>query len=888
MNHPSPTPQPPSEGADNTLIGNPSGTTVQAHTVQGGVGNTTIVHEGPAAPMALHAVPSPPDGFTGRGPQLHELLARLDPTTGKQGSGTVVVSALSGMGGIGKTALALKAAQVAMRQGWFHAYLFVDLHGYTPHTPPAQAATALEALLRQAGMDPDNIPSKLDERAGFYRAALQHISRSDEHHRPVLVVADNAHTLDQVEPLIPGPGGHRLLVTSRARLTVDGHQPLALDTLPSEEAIELITTRLSDTDSRRSDTEGLAVLARRCGYLPLALKIAAALLARTPHLAPGRLARRLAAPERFTDGRDDLTAVFTASLEHLDADRVRVFALLGSSPGPDISTAAVSSVTDLSPEKVEVVLEELATAHLLTAHPNDRWSMHDLLADHARRLPLPDTEQGDQYEAREQALERLLDFYTVIADIADDHLRALPGDTPPKLFNGRQEALTWLEAEHDNLIAAVQAAHQHGHPRIAIELPAALYRYLGRQRRFDEAIVVHTLARDTARQQGDVPGEAMAWNNLGLALTEVRRFDEAIDTLIHARDLHQQIEDSPGEAMAWNNLGLALGKARRFDEAIDTLIHARDLHQRIEDSPGEAMAWNNLGLALSEVRRFDEAIDAHTRARDLHQQIGNLPGEAKAWNNLGIALRQVRRFDEAINAHQYDLAYCQQAGNTHGEAKAWNNLGLALSEVRRFDEAIDAHTRARDLHQQAGDTQSEAGAWNNLGLALSEVQRFGQAIDALTHARDLHQQVGDTQSEADTWNNLGIALRQVRRFDEAINAHQYDLAYCQQAGNTHGEAMAWNNLGAALVEAQRFDEAIDALTHARDLHQQAGDTHGEAEVWNNLGVTLSRAQRTEEARHAWERASQGFRQVGDLHSFIAVEQLLARTRQRPWWRFWRR
>ncbi|MEC3891652.1 tetratricopeptide repeat protein [Nocardiopsis sp. LDBS1602] len=688
MNHPSPTPQPPSEGADNTLIGSPSGLTVQAHTVQGGVGNTTIVHEGPVTPMALHAVPSPPDGFTGRGPQLHELLARLDPTTGEQGSGTVVVSALSGMGGIGKTALALKAAQVAMRQGWFHAYLFVDLHGYTPHTPPAQAATALEALLRQAGMDPDNIPSELDERAGFYRAALQHISRSDEHHRPVLVVADNAHSLDQVEPLIPGPGGHRLLVTSRARLTVGGHQPLALDTLPSEEAIELITTRLGDTDSRRSDTEGLAVLARRCGYLPLALKIAAALLARTPHLAPGRLARRLADPERFTDGRDDLTAVFTASLEHLDADRVRVFALLGSSPGPDISTAAVSSLTDLPPEKVEVVLEELATAHLLTAHPNDRWSMHDLLADHARRLPLPATEQGDQYEAREQALERLLDFYTVIADIADDHLRALPGDTPPKLFNGRQEALTWLEAEHDNLIAAVQAAHQHGHPRIAIELPAALCRYLGRQRRFDEAIVVHTLARDTAHQQRNVPSEATAWNNLGLSLAEVRRFDEAIDALTHARDLHQELGDTHGEAAVWNNLGLALGKARRFDEA----------------------------------------------------------------------------------------------------------------------------------------------------------------IDALTHARDLHQQAGDNQSEADTWNNLGIALRQVRRFDEAINAHQYDLAYCQQTGNTHGEATAWNNLGAA----------------------------------------LSRARRPEEARHAWERASQGFRQAGDPHSLIAVEQLLARTRRRPWWRFWRR
>ncbi|WDZ92860.1 tetratricopeptide repeat protein [Nocardiopsis sp. HUAS JQ3] len=418
---------------------------------------------------------------------------------------------------------------------------------------------ALDALLRQVGVDPKDIPVEVGERAGFYRAALQALTRADERGRPVLVMADNAHHLDQVEPLLPCPGGHRLLVTSRARLTVDGHQPLSLDTLPTDEAVELITTRLGTGDPRIGDTEGLGALVQRCGQLPLALKIAAALLARTPHLQPGQLAQRLDETAQFTDGRDDLSAVFAASLDHLPPERARVFALLGSHPGPDISTAAAAALTGMEPEQVEEVLEDLAAAHLLTTHPGGRWSMHDLLADHARHHPLPeeDAEQGGQEGPRERAVVRLLDFYTATADAADDHLRALKGDTPPQVFNGRSQALVWLDAEHDNLIAAVHTAHRIGHTTTAIRLPSCLAVYLGLRRRFEEAIAVHTLARDTAHQHDDTHNEAVAWTNLGNALRQVRRFEEAIDAHTRAREAFQQVGDAHGEATAWNNLGLA-------------------------------------------------------------------------------------------------------------------------------------------------------------------------------------------------------------------------------------------------------------------------------------------------------------------------------------------
>ncbi|MFE3455924.1 tetratricopeptide repeat protein [Nocardiopsis aegyptia] len=528
----------------------------------------------------------------------------------------MVVSALAGMGGVGKTALALQAAATAAGRGWFCAQLFVDLHSYTPTTPPVEAAAALDVLLRQAGVDPEDIPPGLEERSAFYRSALQTLTQADEHRRPVLVVADNAHHLAQVEPLLPGTGGHRLLVTSRERLAVGGHQPLALDTLPESEAVDLVAARLGQADPRTSDTEGLTALAGQCGYLPLALKIAAALLARTPTLEPGRLAQRLADISRFSDGRDDLTAVFEASLHHLPQDHVRVFALLGTNPGPNLSTAAAAALTGQEPDEAEAVLEGLAAAHLLTAHPAGRWSMHNLLTDHARTLPAsdPDDGAGEDTDARHQALARLLEHYTALADAADDHLRALPGHTPPELFADRQQALAWLEAEHDNLITAVHTAHTHGHTTTATRLPLHLAEYLDRSRRFEDAVTVHTLAQETAHHTGDTRREADAWNNLGLALQEVRRFTEAIDAHTRARDLHHQIGNAPGEAMAWNNLGLALRKVGRVEEAIDA--HRHDLHycQQVGDTHGEAQAWNNLGLALARAGRGQEAREAFEQA----------------------------------------------------------------------------------------------------------------------------------------------------------------------------------------------------------------------------------------------------------------------------------
>ncbi|MBR8743709.1 tetratricopeptide repeat protein [Nocardiopsis sp. MG754419] len=766
-----------------------------------------VIHLPPPPPTALHGLPPPPATLVGRAKDLGTLLAALDPVhardepcedTGQAqdesaDSSGVVVSALAGMGGVGKTALALAAGAIAQHKQWFCAELFVDLRSYSPDSQPQSAEAALDVLLRQMGVDPQDIPLGEQARASFYRSALQNLSGADERGRPVLVVADNAHSAAQVRALLPGAGGHRLVTTTRGDLSsLIGTRHLDLDVLELSDAIELLATALTagdPQDSRADDQEGLGRLAQLCGRLPLALEIVAAQLLGKARLAPAAVAQRLERAASRVDklkgpGRDIersrvLRAVFDTSLDQLAPDQVRVFLLVAGAPGPSTSTAATAVLTGLDEDEVEEVLEELQAAHLLTQPAVGRWGTHDLLADYALTHPRRPND-------REQALGRLLDHYASAARAADEHLRALPGYSVPDLFPDRDTALEWLDSERATLVAAALAAPALEHTEAAIALPLNLGQYMDRGRHFEDWEKVSRSAQIAARAIGDQTGEASAWNNLGLALRQTWRFIEAIDAYTRARKAFHAAGNAHCEAMAWNNLGNVLRQVRRFEEAVEAHTHARDLHQQVGDTHKEAMAWNNLGASLQEVHRFEEAVEAHTHARDFHQQLGDAHGEAQAWNNLGGALQQVHRFEEAVKAHTRARDLYQQTSDAHGQAGAWNNIGAVHQKVRQFTEAIDAYTLAREAFHAAGDPQKEAMTWNNIGASLHEVRRFPEAIEAYTRALDLFQQTGDANNQTMTWNNLGLAMEGDGR---PIHAAQRAVDLFETTGNERWAAI---------------------------------------------------------------------------------------------------
>ncbi|MGD3112959.1 tetratricopeptide repeat protein, partial [Streptomyces sp. YGL11-2] len=656
-----------------------------------GTQNNTFVQQYAPVPTALASLPPLPPEFTGREDDLDFLLDVIDPAP----DGRPAVAVLAGLPGVGKTTLVHAAGHAAQEQGWFSGVLLVGLRGYDPI--PAQPEDILDALLRSLGVQPEHIPPTASERAALYRSQLDARAQTGER---LLVIADNASSVEQVRPLLP-PGQHGLLVTSRRSLPGLGRMR-TLNLLQPEDAVALLDAALKNADPEDTRVEGdpdaAEQVALSCGYLPLALHITAALLAADPGQPLAERAdmlnRREGRLEDLDDGERSLKAAFDQSLDRLPLLQADLFCLLSLNAGPDISTAAAAALAGQSESATERLLSQLATAHLIQrSATRGRWQMHDLLRDYATGQAAARTRDSRPARRRyDQAHARLATYYLRTTEAADAHFQAPRKVKTSRLFENRLQALEWLDTERANLIAT---AHAEGVTRIAIGLAFALGAYLQWRRRLQDLVAVRALALDACRTMGNTRGEAGAWNNLGAALSGVRRFDEAITAHETARTLFHEQGDTRGEAGAWNNLGAALSEVRRFDEAITAFETARTLFHEQGDTHGEASAWNNLGLALSGVRRFDEAITAHETARTLFHEQGDTHGEATAWNNLGLALRGVRRFDEAITAHETARTLFHEQGDTRGEAGVWNNLGAALRGVRRFDEAITAHETAR-------------------------------------------------------------------------------------------------------------------------------------------------------------------------------------------------
>ena len=679
-----------------------------------------------AAPLALAQLPAVTGGFTGRDEELTLLTGLLDPAGT---AGSVVISAVSGLAGVGKTALAVQAGHAARERGWFSGgVLFIDLHGYdkAPVEPGQALEALLRALLRASRISAEHIPPGAEEQAGLYRSVL---SDTDG---PVLVIADNASSEAQVRLLLPGTGPHKVVVTSRHTLAGLGARLIDVTVLDEQAAVDLLAGVLCAARPEDDRVTGDAArrLAGMCGRLPLALRIAGALLTADPALGVAELADELTVEQvrlerlRYDDGSGpgglSVTAAFELSCQKLEEIPARVFRLLPVNPGPDLSAAAAAALADLPVTEVRQVLAGLGRAHLLEAAPGTagQWRMHDLLRLYAGRLSDDHADADDREEAR----DRLLDYYLSTAGAANQHLLGGPDMAAAGQFNGRDSALAWFDAERPNLVAAIGMAADTGRDQVAQELPFRLGAYLDWRRRFDDWVTVTAISVNAARRLGNRHREGEALNNLGLALRNTGRFDEAISAHEDAVAIHRETVDRHGEGMALNNLGVALQEARRFSEAITAHQDAAAIDLETGHRHSEGTALNNLGVALRKAGRFDGAMTAHRAAVAIHRETGDRHSEGGALNNLGVALQEVRRFDEAITAHQEDFAICRETGDRHGAGTALNDLGVALRKAGRFDEAITAHRAAAVIYRETGDWHSENNALGNLETAQAARQ----------------------------------------------------------------------------------------------------------------------------------------------------------------------
>ncbi|MFF7358585.1 tetratricopeptide repeat protein [Streptomyces filipinensis] len=810
------------------------------NTISGGIffhaviqGRGITVQLPPQITPALSGLPAPSATFTGRDQDIDRLLNVLAPDeSGTSAGQAVLVTAVSGLAGIGKTELAVQtAARARKKPGWFPGgVLFTDLSGYDPERR-LSPERALEGLLRALGMPGDHIPDGLQDRQRLYRSVLAAYA---EHHQRILVVVDNAFTTEQARPLLPTDGVTAALVTSRH--TLDGLDARLhdLNALEESASIALLDQALrharGDSDTRLADhPEAATTIARLCEGLPLALRIAVAVLAAAPARPAASLATALQAEHTRLDklSRPDraVRAAFDLSYRLLDSDYARLFRLLPLNPGPDLSTEAATHLAGTDTDRAEELLQHLADAHLV--EPGQvwgRWRMHDLVrlfADEVGRARATD-------DGRDAAVVRLLDHYLTTTQAADVHLQTTPGLPLPDEFTDRDQALQWLEAEQSNLVAAATAAPAHH--AAATGLAVALGTFFDLRRHTNDWINLSTAAVAICREAGDRHNERAALDALGRALIRAGRFKEAVDIFTAVLDLCRETGDRHVEAITLSNLGQALAFLEKFVEAVNVLTDAAALFDEIGDSLGGARVLGILGPIQIKLGGSEQAVGYLTEVVAYWREVGDRHAESVTLDSLGLALVGARKFREGVKAHTDAVALFREHGDPHGEADALNNLGAALIRMRRFDEAADAVLGAARLSKEIGYPQCEAMALANFGQLLLQKRSFDKAVTPLTTAARLFRETGHRRRAASTLNLLGQALAEEGRFDEAADVGTQDASLCRELGDRQGEGIAWKNVGLSLCQVRRLDEAVEALSAAAAIFRETGDRRREAEV----------------------------------------------------------
>ena len=653
--------------------------------------------------------------FIGRADQLRALAALAEEVT--RGGTTVIISAIHGTAGVGKTALAVQAAhQVAGR--FPDGQLYVNLRGFDPGGHVMTVTDAVRGFLEAMSVPPKRQPGSLAAQLSLYRSLLAD--------RRVLILLDNARDAEQVRPLIPGTSGSLVLVTSRARLTSlvarDGAHSVPLDLLTEAEARRLLADRIGG-DRVRDEAEVADEIIGRCARLPLALSIVAARAAAHPANPLAALARGLrATPGALdmldpTDPTTGVRPVLSWSYRLLDDDAATMFRRLALHPGPDITPAAAASLSGVTERQARAALDELANAHLVEVHRPARFGFHDLLRAYAGEL----ADGADPAAERRAAVRRMLDHYLHIGHNA---AFLLEPDRPPITLEplapgtlvhrpvDSPAALAWFATERLVLQGLVDLAVREGFDGHAWQLVWTMTDFLNRQGHWHDWARLQETAVVAARRLGDRYAQATAHRNLGFALIRLENYPDALRHTRRALALHRELGDLVGQGHTHLNLGgIAITLAGR--------------------SAADAAAERQ--------SRMRTALRHSTRAVELFGAAGHNGHQARALASMGWVYTQLDDHGRAIGVCRRALALLEEEGALAGQADTCDTLGYAHHHLGDHAEAVRWYERALELYVGLGN-------------------RYGEA-DTLIHVGDAHKAAGAVAAARDAWSQaLGILV----------------------------------------------------------------------------------------------------------------------------------
>ncbi|WP_328341174.1 ATP-binding protein [Micromonospora sp. NBC_00421] len=684
---------------------------VQAGTVYGGINLFGRAGPPPPPPRQL---PFDATRFVNRQQTITRLDAALPAENATAAGGqSMTVAAIAGAPGVGKTALAVHWAH-RVRQWFADGDLYVDMRGYGPG-PALDVGQALDTFLRALHVPADQIPTDTEGRAALYRSVLAG--------KRVLIVVDNVSTVGQVRPLLPATPSCMAIITSRSRLSGlvarEGASRMTLDVLSPDEAVALLSDSIGG-DRVNGEPQAAAELARRCAYLPLALRILGERIANTPHATLAEFVADLALVERQLDALtidgdelSDVRAVFSWSYQALPEDTTRFFRILGLHAGSDISAAAAAAITGVNLPRARNLLDQLTAAHLVQNPARDRYLFHDLLRAYALERA-----QGEETpEQQRRARRRVYTWYLWMAEegrkiiLPYSHAIPLPPagpDVPLTPPSAVAEAMAWFERERLNLLDNVRQADQLGDHDIAWQIPVVSDGFFELKSYWADWREIHLTGLHAARSTGSRLGEAANLRCLGDAYWRTEQRDAALDCYRQGVEASRDVNDHWVEGFCLRGLGLIHEELGQLEEALDLYGQARELFRRHGIARGEGMSLLSLGNCHRARGHLDIAITQYRQAVAVLDGINDQWSVAWASYPLGLAYQQAGQLDEALEQHQRALELFRRFDDRRCEGLTLAGLGDTYHAAGQHPDAQRCWQQALQILDPLGDPHADA------------------------------------------------------------------------------------------------------------------------------------------------------------------------------------
>jgi DNA-binding SARP family transcriptional activator/tetratricopeptide (TPR) repeat protein len=761
--------------------------------------------------------PAPPLDFSGRGAELHRVERLLRYPPHDAGTPPTVVCVISGMAGVGKTSLALQVAR-SVRPDFPDGQIYLDLRGADQR--PVDVTYALARLLRALGVDGRGIPDDRAEAAALYRSVL-----SD---RRVLVILDNARNSAQVRPLLPGPGGSAVLVTSRNRCAeLDGASFVDLPVLDPEDALGMLGARIG-TSRVRADPANARALVEACGRLPVALRVVASRLAVRPDWSLSDLL------DRFADERSrleqlsigDLAVMTSFELSHRELDQLpaRVFRAAALIPGPSFSAAAVAALVPADELLVRRALDTLVAENLLQPGGTGRYRYHDLLRLYAVRSSGPEQSAAD----RSAAIGRLLTWYLARTAAAMRLVYAemvrLPVDVDvdPSLFPDVDAAMAWLNEELENLVAAIETAAAGAHRARSWQLADQLRGYFFVRRDAVPWLAGGQVGLAAAEAAGDHRAQAAMHQTIGQAHWAVGRPESASESYRRGIAAARRSGWQVGEAYLMHNLGLVHAELGRLDEAEALYQRALRIGAGPEFDHVRAVTLNDLGAMCHERGQLTEAVGYFQAALEINQGAARRPSAIANRANLGMVLRQLEDIDTARGHLDAALTYYRATGSATGQMSILDELSQLYRQLGEWLPAVGTAEEALRIAQDLDDRRSAAAVRNTLGFALLGTRAVTDAQARFTESLRASRQYGYRYFEA----QAGIGLAEAMLLSGAAEqAYATARSACEIAAGKAYRALHGDALIVLARAALAMGDRPAAAGHARAARELLAAAH---------------------------------------------------------------